>query len=60
MESPDFATAVARFSAARDPFDVWFKERLAAITGVDLNTPPPGPLSDLLSTYEAQPQPAGA
>jgi hypothetical protein len=58
MESPDFATAVVRFSASRDTFDVWFKERLAAITGVDLNTPPPGPLSELLSTYEAAPRPA--
>jgi hypothetical protein len=60
MESPDFAAAVARFSASRDPFDVWFKQRLAGITGVDLNTPPPGPLSELLSTYEADPQLAGA
>jgi Family of unknown function (DUF6176) len=53
MESPNFAQALAQFAQSQDEFDQWFKRRLAAVTGVDLNTPPPGPLSELLSSYEA-------
>ena len=37
----------------RDEFDQWFKGRVAEVTGVDLNNPPPGPLSEQLSSYEA-------
>ncbi|MHB8647619.1 MAG: hypothetical protein ACYDAR_17700 [Thermomicrobiales bacterium] len=53
MESADFGKALGMFSQSKDAFDVWFKERLANATGVDLNNPPPGPLSELLSHYEA-------
>jgi hypothetical protein len=45
MESPDFAQALGQFAASLDEFDLWFKRRLAEVTGVDLNHPPPGPLS---------------
>ncbi len=53
MESADFGKALGMFAQSKDEFDVWFKAQLAAVTGVDLNTPPPGPLSELLSHYEA-------
>jgi hypothetical protein len=53
MESEDFGRALGLFAASREPFDVWFKEQLAAVTGVDLNHPPPGPLSEVVSHYEA-------
>jgi hypothetical protein len=53
MESADFSQALGQFAASQEPFDVWFKERLAAVTGVDLNNPPPGPLSELVSHYDA-------
>ena len=56
MESPNFAQALAQFAQSQDEFDQWFKRRLAAVTGVDLNNPPPGPLSELLSSYDAAPQ----
>jgi len=36
-----------------DQFDLWFKRRLADSTGLDLNTPPSGPLPELLSSYSA-------
>ena len=58
MDSPNFAQALGQFSASQDEFDQWFKRRLAEVTGVDLNNPPPGPLSELLSTYLAEPEPA--
>ncbi|MFL5761411.1 MAG: hypothetical protein ACJ789_16945 [Thermomicrobiales bacterium] len=54
MESPDFGRALGQFSQSQDPFDRWFKERLAAVTGVDLNNLPPDmQLPELVSTYEA-------
>jgi uncharacterized protein DUF6176 len=53
MESNDFARALKMFAESRDEFDLWFKRRMAEITGVDLNNPPPGPLSELLSSYSA-------
>ena len=53
IESPDFDNALGMFSQSQDEFDRWFKRRIAELTGVDLNDPPPGPLSEQLSSYEA-------
>ena len=53
LESPDFRTALAMFSQSKDEFDLWFKQRLADATGLDLNTPPASPLPELLSSYAA-------
>jgi hypothetical protein len=55
MESENFAGALEQFSASRDSFDMWFKEQLARVTGVDLNTPPEMKLPELLSHYEQHP-----
>jgi len=52
MESPDFQKAFAMFVESRDDFDMWFKQRLANATGVDLNDPPAMQLPELLSSYE--------
>jgi hypothetical protein len=48
----DIGAAFGQFAASRDAFDEWFKERVRATTGVDLDTPPPGPLSEVLSDYQ--------
>ncbi len=54
IESPDFARAIGAFGASRDEFDVWFKRRLAEVSGVDLgNLPPDMVLPELVSSYEA-------
>ena len=53
METPDFGQALSLFSGSQDKFDLWFKRRLADSTGLDLNTPPSGPLPELLSSYSA-------
>ena len=53
MESPDFLQALSAFTQSQDDFDLWFKHRLADSTGLDLNTPPPAPLPELLSSYSA-------
>ena len=55
MESPDFNRALTAFVQSRDEFDLWFKQRFAEATGVDLNNPPPDfKPPELLSHYDAQ------
>ena len=54
MESADFNRALGMFSQSQEPFDVWFKQRLAEVSGVDLgNLPPDMQLPELVSIYEA-------
>ncbi len=54
IESEDFGRAIGLFGASQDAFDVWFKGRLAEVSGVDLGDLPPGmPLPELVSSYEA-------
>lgn len=53
LESPDGNRALDRFATSRAAFDVWFRRQLANVTGVDLSTSPPGPLSELVFRYEA-------
>jgi hypothetical protein len=54
MESADFNRALQLFVQSQDEFDQWFKRRLAEVTGVDLNNPPPDlKLPELVSRYEA-------
>ena len=55
METEDFERALALFSQSRDEFDMWFKRRMADVTGVDLNDPPEMTLPELLSSYSATP-----
>jgi Family of unknown function (DUF6176) len=58
METEDFGRALGLFSQSRDDFDMWFKRRLADVTGVDLNEPPEMTLPELLSSYSRVPAPA--
>ncbi len=52
FQSEDIGGALGKFVGSQDTFDQWFKGRVKDATGVDLNMPP-GPLSDILSVYEA-------
>ena len=45
----DIAHAFREFAASRTGFDRWFKQQLQETTGADLNTPPPGPISEILA-----------
>jgi hypothetical protein len=54
IETDDFGEALTRFSGSHDDFDLWFKQRLADSTGVDLNDPPAMTLPELLSSYSAE------
>jgi hypothetical protein len=53
IESPDVGRAFAQSARSLDAFDQWFKRQVAETTGADLNTPPAGPPSEVLSRYEA-------
>jgi hypothetical protein len=52
FQSADIGGSVAQFVNSKDDFDLWFKQQVKDATGVDLNIPPPGPLSEILSVYE--------
>lgn len=55
METEDFGNALAMFTQSQGEFDMWFKDRLANATGVDLNNPPEGmQMPELLSNYSAE------
>ena len=45
----DIAHAFREFAASQTEFDRWFKQQLQETTGADLNTPPPGPISEILA-----------
>ncbi len=53
FHAPDIGGALRQFVGSQDEFDQWFKKQVMDTTGVDLNVPPPGPLSEILSVYEA-------
>ena len=54
MEAVDFGRALEAFVGSRDAFDMWFKAEMLAVTGFDLNNPPPNTHpAELLSHYEA-------
>jgi len=37
-----------RIAASQEPFDLWFKQQLQNIHGVDFTQPPPGPPPELI------------
>ncbi|MGQ0671064.1 MAG: hypothetical protein ACT4PO_15630 [Actinomycetota bacterium] len=50
LEGEDVAEANRRFAASTDPFDVWFKETMLDISGVDFGQPIPA-MSEVLIDY---------
>ena len=49
----DIAQAFTQLAASQTEFDRWLKQQLQETTGADLNTPPPGPISEILTNVEA-------
>ncbi len=49
MAGEDIPRAFKQFAASQDAFDLWQKQHLQETTGADLNTPPPGPISEILA-----------
>jgi hypothetical protein len=53
LAGDDLARAFQAFAASQTAFDVWFKQCLQATTDADLNTPPAGPISEILADSAA-------
>ena len=53
MAGEDIAEAFRQVAASQTEFDVWFKQQVQETTGADLNTPPPGPISEILADSAA-------
>jgi hypothetical protein len=51
FESPDVTAAFAAFGQSDDAFDVWFKNRVLDITGVDLSAPADDPLPEVIFAW---------
>jgi hypothetical protein len=49
MTGDDIAHAFRLVAASQTEFDRWFKQRVQETTGADMNTPPPGPISEILT-----------
>src|SRR5205823_7080458 len=54
IESGDFAQAFEAFVHSQEPFDLWFKQRVLDVSGLDLNNPPEMELPELLSVYTSK------
>lgn len=54
LEGESIGDSLGGFIASREPFDLWFKERFATCTGVDLNDPPPLEPAELLAAYAVE------
>jgi hypothetical protein len=52
MAGDNIARAFEQVAASESEFDRWFKQQMQETTGADLNTPPPGPISEILTEVE--------
>ncbi len=53
MAGENIAEAFRQVAASQTEFDRWFKQQVQETTGADLNTPPPGPISEILADTAA-------
>ena len=53
MAGDDLGHAFTQFAASQDDFDRWMKRQLREVTGADLNTPPSGPMSEILADTQS-------
>jgi hypothetical protein len=54
IESENFEQAFSEFVQSQDEFDLWFKQHVLDISGLDLNNPPEMELPEVLSVYQAK------
>ncbi len=53
MEAQDIAAMLQGLGSSQEPFDVWFREQVKDIHGVDLAQPPAGPLPEAIVDWRA-------
>lgn len=54
LEADDIGQALQGLGGSQDPFDVWFREQVQDIHGVDLGAPPAGPLPEMTFDWQAR------
>ena len=47
-EAPDLGRSMSMMARSRDPFDVWVREQIKSLIGVDLTQPLPPPPEELV------------
>ncbi len=50
-EGKDLSKSFSDWAASKNLFDVWFKQELKELTGIDFNNPPEGPLPEQIFKY---------
>jgi hypothetical protein len=53
LEADDPLRAFQAFAASQTPFDVWYKQRVHELSGLDMNQPPQG-LPEQIFAWEGQ------
>jgi hypothetical protein len=53
FKSSDVAAVFAGFAQSDDPFDVWSRQRILEVSGVDLGAPMEGPLPEIILDWAA-------
>ncbi|HZT06413.1 MAG TPA: hypothetical protein VFC51_05240 [Chloroflexota bacterium] len=53
FEASDPAQSLGAFSQSQAPFDLWFKQQVQDLCGVDMNQPPAGPPPEAFFEWSA-------
>jgi hypothetical protein len=53
LEAEDIPRVLAGFGTSQEPFDVWFREQIKEINGLDFTQPPAGPLPEAIVDWRA-------
>ncbi len=51
VQGPNAETMMPSMGASTDPFDIWFRDKVKEIHGIDMTQPPPGPPPSLVHEY---------
>ena len=53
VQGPNAESMMPIMGASTDPFDIWFREKVHEIHGIDMTQPPPGPPPALVHQFDA-------
>ena len=53
VQGPGAESMMPSIGSSTDPFDVWFREQVKDIHGIDMTQPPPGPPPALIHQFDA-------
>ena len=51
FETKDLAKTMSDFAKSTDPFDIWYRDQVKQITGVDMAAPPAGPMPEEILSF---------